>query len=109
MQADVVLAHALPIEIETGAGSATVRRGRCASVPAGASAPLPLPPGTTRVELAPGPPATIRLRRFALSEYPLVTNGIPSASTTLLRIPRDGVTRPWRLQLKAAQKATVCR
>jgi hypothetical protein len=109
VQADVVLAHALPIEIETGAGSATVRRGRCASVPPGASAPLPLPPGTTRVELAPGHPATIRLRRFALREYPLVTNGIPSASTTLLRIPRDGVARPWRLQLEAAQEATVCR
>ncbi|HWW67128.1 MAG TPA: hypothetical protein VNY83_04025 [Solirubrobacterales bacterium] len=110
-QADVVLAHALPVEIETS-GKGKPRRGKCVSVPGGAgssAAPLRLRPGTTRIELVAGGPATIRLRRFAVSEYPLVTKGIPGGSTTRLRIPSDSVVRPWRLQVEAAQKAIVCR
>ena len=87
------------------------RRGRCVEVPGGAGpdAPaLPLRPGVTTVELAPGGPGTIRLRRFAAGEYPLVSEGVAGGSTTLLRIPRDRSTRPWRLQVEATQSVTVC-
>lgn len=115
-QADVVLANALPVstEIEEGAGGVDGRgaaEGRCIDVPAGAdpARPLALRPGLTRVVVAAGAPATIRLRRFAAAEYPLVTEGIPGASTTLLRIPADGSSRPWRLQVEATQGASVCR
>lgn len=114
VQGDVVLAHALPVstEIRPGAGGAAGRSGRCVDVPAGAgpdAAPLRLSPGLTRIELAPGGPATIRLRRFARDNYPLVTEGISGDTTTLLRIPADGASHPWYLQVDAAQPAAVCR
>jgi hypothetical protein len=112
-QADVVLAHALPLSIEAGvAPRAADRAGRCVEIPAGASASaasVPLGPGLTRVEVGPGAPATIRLRRFAGGEYPLASEGIAADSTTRLRIPRDRVSRPWRLRVEAAQGAAVCR
>lgn len=112
-QADVVLANALPVTIEAGAGgvSAAAPGGRCATVGGGtvaAATSLPLRPGVSRVELAPGEAGTIRLRRFARDGYPLETE-IAGDSTTVLRIPRDTVARPWRLQVEAAQRATVCR
>lgn len=112
--ADVVLAHALPVTIEgdAGGGWTGARRRRCATVRGGAgpdAAPLRLRPGSTRVELRPGGPATIRLRRFATGGYPLVTEGVAGGSTTLLRIPPDAVARPWLLQVEAAQGAAVCR
>jgi hypothetical protein len=111
-QADIVLAHALPlsIELEAEAGGATA--GRCVEIPSAAGsdpAPLPLRPGATTVALAPGGPGTIRLRRFATAGYPLVSEGIVGGSTTRLSIPRDAAARPWRLQVEAAQGATVCR
>jgi hypothetical protein len=112
VQADVVLANALPVTIEFGAqaGAGIAAGKRCRVIPVGPSAPaLPLRAGTTRIELAPGPAATIGLRRFARGEYPLEAEGAAGGSTTLLRIPRDGAARPWRLQLKAAQRASVCR
>jgi hypothetical protein len=110
-QADVVLANALPVTTET---SSRVGRGdvgcvRAAGGTGGAGAPLLLRVGLTRIELAPGGAGTIRLRRFARSGYPLITEGVPGGSTTLLRIPADGVARPWQLQVEAAQRATVCR
>ncbi|HSS03733.1 MAG TPA: hypothetical protein VLK89_00920 [Solirubrobacterales bacterium] len=108
-QADVVLVNALPvtIETETGIGGGD----GCERVPAGGpDAPtVPLRPGLTKIELALGEPATIRLRRFAVGEYPLVSEGVPAGSTTLLRIPRDASARPWRLQVEAPEPATVCR
>jgi hypothetical protein len=113
VQADVVLVNALPVtmEVEQGAGREPGGGGRCVRVPGGqgAAAPaLPLRPGSTTIELAPGDPGTIRLRRFAVAEYPLVSEGVPGGSTTLLRIPRDTAPRPWRLQVEATQPATVC-
>ncbi len=112
-QADVVLAHALPVSIETKAGhiGATSQRGQCVSVPGGSGSRTPslsLRPGITKVELASGEPATIRLRRFATHAYPLVTEGVPGGTTTLLYVPADGVARPWRLQVEAVQRARVC-
>jgi hypothetical protein len=113
-QADVVLANALPVSIEPEADVGSGRPGHCVEIPAGAGAdsrvpPLPLRPGVTTVELAPGEPGAIRLRRFATGEYPLASEGIVGASTTQLYIPRDKAARPWLLQVEAAQGATVCR
>jgi hypothetical protein len=111
-QADTVLANALPVTSEVEAGQAPGPRGRCVSVPGGAGPGAPalrLRPGLTRIEFPPGGPGTIRLRRFATSEYPLITEGVAGGSTTLLRIPPDSSARPWRLQAEAAQGATVCR
>jgi hypothetical protein len=71
-------------------------------------APVALRPGLSRIELAGGGPATIRLRRFARG-YPLVSEGVPGGSTTLLRIPADTAARPWQLQVEAAQGVALCR
>jgi hypothetical protein len=112
-QADIVLANALPLGIEPDADAGPAAgAGHCVEVPAGAGSgapPLPLRPGVTTVELAPGGPGAIRLRRFATGEYPLVSEGVAGASTTQLYIPRDRAARPWLLRVEAAQGATVCR
>jgi hypothetical protein len=114
VQADVVLVNALPLtsEVEEGAAPGPARSARCVRLPGGrgaATPALPLRPGRTGIELGPGEPGTIRLRRFAAAEYPLVSEAVPAGSATLLRIPRDGSPRPWRLQVEATQKAEVCR
>lgn len=113
VQADVVLVNALPVtmEVEKRSGGGPGPGGRCVRVPGGQGSAAPalrLRPGSTTIELAPGGPGTIRLRRFAAGEYPLVSEGVPGGSTTLLRIPRDTAARPWRLQVEAAQPAMVC-
>ncbi|HSR94479.1 MAG TPA: hypothetical protein VLK56_06390 [Solirubrobacterales bacterium] len=113
-QADVVLAGALPVTSETEAGGDGGPGGgdRCVRIPGGRGSAAPvlaLRPGLTRIGLASGDPGTIRLRRFAVGDYPLVTEGVPGGSTTRLRIPRDTSSRPWRLQVEAAQRAVVCR
>lgn len=110
-QADVVLAHALPVTVEDDAGPRPhADGGRCVAVAAGGAGgrSLRLRPGPTRVELPAGERATIRLRRFARSAYPLLSEGTPGGST-LLRIAPDSVAWPWRLQVEAARGATVCR
>ncbi len=107
VQADVVLANALPVTIAAGASGPALAR--CMQVGGDAGEPaLPLRPGLTTVELAAGEAGALRLRRFAASEYPLETE-VAGGSTTLLRIPRDGAARPWRLQVEGRQGATVCR
>ncbi len=111
-QADLVLANALPVSIEAPAPAASAAGGRCVEVPAGAglkAPPVPLRPGVTTVEFGPGGPGTIRLRRFARAEYPLVSEGIAAGSTTRLDVPPDKSARPWLLQAEATQGATVCR
>ncbi|HEX6667034.1 MAG TPA: hypothetical protein VF081_10625 [Solirubrobacterales bacterium] len=108
-QADIVLANALPLGIETGAEEAAAG-GACVEVRGSSEArPLLLRPGTTTVELPPGGPGTISLRRFARDGYPLSTEGVAAASTTRLVIPRDRAPQPWRLLVEAGQGATVCR
>jgi hypothetical protein len=100
------------VSIEADAPAGSVAVGRCVAVPGGAgpgTPPLPLRPGVTTVEFAPGGPGTIRLRRFAAAEYPLVSAGIAGGSTTRLNVPRDRSARPWLLRVEAAQGATVCR
>ena len=84
----------------------------CVPLPAGTSSPtseVRLSPGLTRIELAPGPPAALSLRRFAIDEYPVVTEGVPGDSAMLLRIPRDVAPQPWYLHVEAIQQVRVCR
>lgn len=108
-QADVVLANALPLEIEPGA-EPSPRSARCVAVAGVPGAdPLDLEPGTTTVELGPGQPGAIRLRRFATAAYPLASEGITAGSTTRLNVPEDLAKRPWQLQVEAPQGAKVCR
>jgi len=109
-QADIVLAHALPLSTSTRRENHWRRRasGRCTTLPAGAPE-VRVAPGLTRVELAPGPDANLAMRRFAVGEFPLVTEGVPGGSVTLLRVPRDAAVQPWRLQVEASQQARVCR
>jgi hypothetical protein len=67
-------------------------------------------PGTTRIEVPPGPEATLSLRRFATEEYPVPVAKVEGRSTTILRVPRDEAPqRPWYLQVDAEQGARVCR
>jgi hypothetical protein len=94
--ADLVLANALPLGIETGLGPSR-RAGEC--VKAGEEA-LPLPTGITTIHFGKGEEGAVRLRRFARTEYPLHAEEIPPSSMTRLFIPRDRSSRPWRLQVE---------
>lgn len=104
--ADLVLANALPLGIETGSGGAGAK-GDCVRV--SGAAPLALAPGMTTIELGSGGEGTVKLRRFARREYPLNSGGLPAGSVTRLFIPRDRLARPWRLLVEADRGATVCR
>jgi hypothetical protein len=108
--ADIVLSHSLPVSIVTRPGFGPGRRGRCVAVagPANGSE-LPLRPGATVIEVAPGPPASLALRRFARSEYPVPLESVPGGSTTLLTIPADRSAHPWQLRVEAEQPVRVCR
>ncbi len=114
-QADIVLSQALPLSTVTrpGAYDPSDSGENCVTLAAGSASPtseVPLSPGLTRIELAPGPRAGFSLRRFATGEYPVVTEGAPGDSVTLLRVPRDRAPRQsWYLQVEASQPARVCR
>jgi hypothetical protein len=112
VQADIVLAQALPLSTEKLPGTDSRARGRCATVMGRrgpGAAEVRLRPGVTGIEVKPGPDAELSLRRFATAEHPVSTEPIPGDSTTLLRIPRDAVARPWFLRIEAAQPVRVCR
>lgn len=106
VHADLVLANALPLGIETEAGGVGAK-GRCLGV--GGTASLALRPGVTTVELGPRGEGTVKLRRFAEREYPLDSGPLAAGSTTRLFIPRDRLQRPWRLLVEAPRGARVCR
>ncbi len=111
-QADILLSQALPLSTVTNLGAyAPGGGGSCVLAPS-PGAPVPdvaIGPGTTRIEVPPGPPAAFSLRRFASGEYPVPTEGGPGGSVTLLRVPRDASRRPWRLRVDAEQPVRVCR
>lgn len=113
--ADLVLSQALPLSTETEQGKFDRGGGgeNCLTVSADASAPkggIALSPGTTRIEVAPGPEAKFTLRRFAAAEFPVPTTPAPGESTTLLRVPRDRAPAyPWYLHVDAQQPVRVCR
>lgn len=105
--ADLVLANALPLGIETevAAGAA---KGRCTRIDPDAP-PLALGPGVTTIELGPGGTGTVKLRRFARREWPLVSEGLAAGSAVRLYVPRDGARQPWQLLVSSPGGATVCR
>lgn len=111
--ADLVLAAALPIGHETvpgldrGAGAGEA----CATMQPG-EAPakeVPLEVGTTRVEVGPGPPALISLRRFAEGEFPAQIATVEGGTTTTLQVPRDRAQKQWYVHVEAGQLVRVCR
>lgn len=112
--ADVVLSQALPVGHETAAGFSLRRpAGRECAVIAPGAAPLKqikVAPGmATTVEVAPGGPAALSLRRFAQAEFPVALGSVEGGTTTTLQIPRDQAPNPWYLHLEVAQLARVCR
>jgi hypothetical protein len=109
-QADIVLANALRLSTATERGAYTgTGGGRCATLPGGGDGePVPLRTGTARIEVAPGPHADFRLRRFAQDDFPISTEGAPGDSVTELKIPPDESDQPWLLQVEAAQSVRVC-
>jgi hypothetical protein len=110
-QADIILSQALPLMTRDLPGTFAGRSGEgCVAIPAGGEAvpDVSLDPGATTIEVAPGPPAELNLRRFAVEEFPVPTEDVPGGSAVLLRIPRDDSDRPWHLHVEAAQEARVC-
>lgn len=112
-QADVALARALGLAttIRPGAFRARAPRG-CVEVPAGAAPAqgVRLRPGTTRIEVPPGPDAAISLRRFAADGFPVSAPAVPGGSAAELTVPRDRAPGwPWFLRVEAVQGARVCR
>lgn len=109
-QADIVLAKALPVSASTRPGAGRSAGAACVVVPStsGSSHQLRLSPGVTRVELGPGPPATLSLRRFAVTHFPVRFRDVPGRSVTALRIPADGARRSWWLRIEADRPARVC-
>ncbi|MEX2106809.1 MAG: hypothetical protein WD810_07910 [Solirubrobacterales bacterium] len=111
-QADIVLSQALPLSMVTSLAAYTGSGGRdCVALAPGDAGDreVELDAGRTRIEIAPGPHAELTLRRFATGEYPVVSEGAPGDSVTLLEIPRDESTQPWYLHVEASQLARVCR
>jgi hypothetical protein len=110
-RADLVLAQALPVSTETipgGYGSGP-KGGRCLAMGAAASgSSIELSPGATRIEVAPGPEASFKLRRFAVADFPVPSADLPGDSLTTLRIPRDEASQPWHLRVDADQRVRVC-
>lgn len=107
-QADVVISQALPLRTSISAGGE--RPGQNCALGGGPGGPedTTLEPGVTKILAEPGPAVTISLARFARGEYPVQTAGAPGDSTTLLTIPRDRSTVPWRLHVEAQQPVYVC-
>jgi hypothetical protein len=106
-QADLVLANALPVSIEPAPAGASLRD--CRRVRPVARAPLALKPGVTLVRVPAGEAATIRLRRFSTSTYPLADEAVEAGTTTQLTVPADAARRPWSLLVEAGQGALACR
>lgn len=111
--ADVVLSRALPISHETTPGfdRGASAEEACATVPPGRAArtQVPLRPGASRIEVAPGTAATIGLRRFAEDEFPVQLGTVEGGTTTVVEIPRDRARQPWFVNVTAAQLVRVCR
>jgi hypothetical protein len=109
--ADVVLGQALPLSV-TQVGKSRGLGGDCVEVAGEGQGPaeVPLAPGTTLIEVAPGPHTAFSLRRFSdPGEFPVQAEGTNGGSVVALRIPRDHSRRPWQLHVEANQSARVCR
>jgi uncharacterized membrane protein len=110
-QADIVLAHALPLSTATTLGEYDSAGGEnCVAAGATGREEVRIDPGKTRIEVAPGTEATLSMRRFASpGEFPVALESAPGGSTTVLTVPRDNATNPWYLHVDADQTVRVCR
>jgi hypothetical protein len=108
-QADIVLARALGLvaEEESGTYAASAAKS-CVTAGPGAAEEVPIGPGATQIEAAPGPEPALALRRFAVGEFPVTLPAPPSGGRELLRIPADAAKQPWYLHVSAAQPVRVC-
>jgi hypothetical protein len=110
--ADLVLGEILPITSigEPGGLAPVPPAGQaCVTLPGGSSAKqVPLQPGRTTVEVAPGEPAQIALRRFATESVPVRIAGGDGGQTTVVEIPKDRASQPWYMQVSADQATRVC-
>jgi hypothetical protein len=107
-QADVVISQALPLKTSTSAGAPAPGAGCMLDGGPEAPADVELGPGVAKILAEPGPPVSFELARYAEAEYPVQTAGAEGDSTTLLTIPRDGSSVPWRLHVEAQQPVYVC-
>ncbi|HET7590880.1 MAG TPA: hypothetical protein VFK14_11950 [Solirubrobacterales bacterium] len=108
-QADLVISQALPLGTSNSAGAAAP--GKSCALGGGPEAPedTTVGFGVTRILAQPGPEVAISLARFAEpGEYTVKTAGAPGDSTTLLTIPKDGSSVPWRVRIEAQQPVYVC-
>ncbi len=109
-QLDILLSKALPIKARVLPNSYDRAGGENCMATGGKSDEVKIDPGTTRVEVAPGPEVVISLRRFATIGYPVNLTVAEGGSTTLLRVPRDEAPqKPWYLHVEAPQGARICR
>jgi hypothetical protein len=111
--ADKVLAEALPISssVEPGGLAPQAPAGvECATLAGGQSSAkqVQLKPGRTTVEVAPGAPAQIALRRFSAESFPVGVAGGEGGATTVVEIPKDRASQPWYMHVEAAQTTRVC-
>lgn len=107
-QADVVISQALPLRTSTRAGAEPPGKDCVLGGGPGGPEDTELAPGVAKILVELGPPVTISLARFAQGEYPVQTAGAAGDSTTLLTIPRDGSSVPWRVRVVAQQPVYVC-
>jgi hypothetical protein len=111
--ADLVLAEAMGIvgTVEPGGLAAPPPAGAaCATLPGGEASvakEVPLKPGRTTVEVAPGPAPAIGLRRFSSEAFPVLLPG-QGGATTVVNIPSDHASEPWYMHVAASQKARIC-
>jgi hypothetical protein len=107
--ADLIISQALPLStiVERGAYSPARAGGDCVDV-GDVKGGIPVGPGSTRIEVAPGAEADLSLRRFATGEFPVSTAAAPGGSVMVLKVPRDLASQPWRLRVEASQGARVC-
>lgn len=110
-QADVVLAHALPVTL-TRHGAAAMPRtvakaGRCVTLTV-ERVEVPLGAGLTAIRPA-GGATTLVLHRFAPPGVnPIILGELSGASVARLRLPRDGSSRPWYLGAVPPGGVRVC-
>ncbi|MGD9735446.1 MAG: hypothetical protein AB7V58_07565 [Solirubrobacterales bacterium] len=110
-QADIALAAALPIDFAVApAGAQSVASNPSCSVlqPGDPAEQVPIGPGKTVISLAPGAPASVSLRRFAATEFPVQLGTVEGDSVATVTIPRDVARQPWYVRVEAGQKARVC-
>jgi hypothetical protein len=108
-QADIMLAHALPIVAGTEVGVAPEDEGCTAAGGASGESEIPLTGEEVRIEVPPGTEATPTMRRFAEPrEFPVTLASIPGESVMTLHIPADESQLPWVLHVASSRQVQVC-